>query len=73
VAHVLKSLLQVIEGVLQSLLIGAAESAHLRLLCLLRLWTHLAALLLLALLAGLLAALTHLALLSRLTRLAGLT
>jgi hypothetical protein len=50
VAHILESLLQIGEGVLEALLIGAAEGSHLSLLI------HLAALLL-SLLAGLLTAL----------------
>ena len=70
VAHILESLLQIGEGVLEALLISAAEGSHLSLLI------HLAALRLrLAWLAGLLTALlgallTRLAGLARLTRLA---
>jgi hypothetical protein len=59
VAHILESLLQIGEGVLEALLISAAEGSHLSLLI------HLAALLL-SLLAGLLTALLG-ALLPRLT------
>ena len=75
VAHILESLLQIVEGILEALLIGAAEAC----LSELSLLIHLAALLLLlALLAGLLTALlatllTLPARLTRLTRLTGLT
>ena len=67
VAHILESLLKIGEGVLEALLIGAAEAR----LSELSLLIHLAALRLLALLAGLLTALLA-ALLTRLARLAGL-
>lgn len=68
VAHILEGLLEIVEGVLEALLIGAAEAR----LSELSLLIHLAALRLLALLAALLTHLTHLARLAGLARLPGL-